>query len=63
MGIVPFISGIIPAAANLSKGFPAPDSQIYQAILVVVGVVALSYSIRGEGKKSSPKDLKKMLQQ
>ena len=58
MGFVPLIANSVPAAAGWIEGLPPAGSMIYQAVLSVLGVVALSYAIRGEGKKPNMDILK-----
>ena len=56
MGGIPFVAEAIPAAKSAMVGLPAPGTIIYQGILTLLGVIALSYSIRGNGKNISKAD-------
>ena len=55
IGAPPLLSKAIPATADSFKSLPAPGNDFYNILLTVLGVVALSYSIRGDGKQQ-PKD-------
>ena len=61
MGALPIVSETVPAAKGWMEGIPAPGTFIFQAVLIVLGVVALSYSIRGNGKRISKADFAKAL--
>lgn len=56
LGVVPLLAAIIPPAQSLAEGLPPAGSAFYQGILIILAVVALSYAIRGEGKKKPSKE-------
>ncbi len=56
MGAAPLIAQAIPAAKNWITDLPPAGSALYQSILTILGVIALSYALRGEGKRIKKKE-------
>jgi|GEM_PF-5651780 len=46
LGILPLIANLIPAAATWIEGLPPAGSVIYQALLVLLGIIAIGYSFK-----------------
>ena len=49
MGILPLVSDI-PAVAQFAGQFPKPGTLVYQAIVTLIGVIAIIYSVQREEK-------------
>ena len=48
LGALPLIANIIPAASAWIEDMPPAGSITYQFLLVLLGVIAVSYSIKGK---------------
>jgi len=60
MGIYPLASGMLPQIQFL-KSLPIPGSQLYQAALMILGLIAVAFSLekKGGGKEELLKALLK----
>jgi len=55
MGAVPLILEFVPQAAEWKDTLPAAGSNIYQATLVLIGIIGLGHALKKEGKSDDPK--------
>lgn len=61
MGAIPLILEFVPAAAEWKDTLPKAGSMVYQIVLITLGVIAMSQSIKKDGKSDPKAELVKLL--